>query len=80
VEFHEKENLIHIGRDVDRDWGITCYDCPACKRMNLFLINGIYDHVPTTGWKFVKIDSAVAIHPRGSNRPPCPQEAPPHIA
>jgi hypothetical protein len=79
VEFHPNQIVHEIGEDVDNSWGIFQYDCPACHRMNLFLINGIYE-VLGGKWQYVRIDSTVPVHPKGSNRPPCPPEVPSYIA
>ncbi len=80
VEFHPEMKEIYIGRDADKDWGIHQYDCPACERSNLFLVNGEYEQIPGSGWEFINVISAIPIHPKGSNRPPCPTNVPAYIA
>jgi len=80
VEFHAERKVIQIDNDADKGWGIFRYDCPACKRMNLFLVNGKRVNASPIGWHFVEIFSEVPIRPRGSSRPPCPPEVPIHIA
>jgi hypothetical protein len=79
VEFHDEKREIDIDNDADDGWAIFRYNCPACKRMNLFLVNGqrVYAH---SGWIMAKVFSETPIRPRGSNRPPCPPEVPPQIA
>lgn len=81
VEFHEHKDEYFIGRDVDRFWAIFRYDCPACKRMNLHLVNGDAGN-GQTGLFMIEhsITAVIAIRPFGSNRPPCPQEVPESIA
>jgi len=80
VEFHDERKVTHIGQDADDHWGIFRYDCPVCKRMNLFLVNGEYKHIQSEGWSFTPIFSEIPIRPNGSNRPPPPPEVPPHIS
>lgn len=80
VEFHDERKEIRIDRDADEGWSIFRYDCPACNRMNLFLVNGEWKHAPNMGWHIEKVFSEVPVRPRGSNRPPCPAEVPTHIA
>jgi hypothetical protein len=80
VEFHDNKKEIAIAEDADGGWAIFRYDCPACKRMNLFLVNGPRVHASPTGWVLAKVVSQTPIRPKGSNRPPCSPEVPPHIA
>src|SRR3990172_1670442 len=80
VEFHDERKVTHINQDADGHWGIFRCDCPACKRMNLFLVNGEYKHFQSEGWRFTPIFSEIPIRPKGSNRPPPPLEVPPHIS
>jgi len=75
VEFHDEEITTDIGQDADGHWAISRFDCPACKRMNLFLVNG--RTVPPGIWQELK---RIPIRPLGSNRPPCPPEVPAAIA
>lgn len=81
VEFHEHKDEYFIGKDVDRYWAIFKYDCPACSRMNLYLVNGNAGN-SQSGLVIIEntIKSVIAIRPFGSNRPPCPQEVPESIA
>ena len=82
VEFHESKREDYLGDDVDGGWAIFSYGCPACKRMNLFLVNGDSGRHPGgyTGIITPTIRSKIAVHPFGSNRPPCPLEVPENIA
>jgi hypothetical protein len=80
VEFHDELKEIGIDDDADKGWAIYRYDCPACKRMNLFLVNGLLVTSQYRGPHIVEVFSIVPIHPKGSSRPPCPPEIPPQIA
>jgi hypothetical protein len=80
VEFHPREKDTVLGKDVDGGWAIRQYDCPACKRMNLFLLNAdFYSHSPG-GYSVGEIIKEIPIRPFGSSRPPCPPEVPVNIA
>jgi len=80
VEFHASKDEDYIGKDVDDHWSIFRYDCPSCKRMNLFLVRG----EGVMGTRMYIPDSNVRVvtpvRPFGSNRPPCPAEVPDSIA
>ncbi|CAG1008690.1 hypothetical protein ANAEL_03706 [Anaerolineales bacterium] len=80
VEFHDNKKQIHIDEDADGGWAIFRYDCPACKRMNLFLVNGTRVYAQHVGWGIAKAISETPIRPKGSGRLPCPPEVPTHIA
>ncbi len=78
VEFHAKELTTIIGDDADKGWAIQRLDCPACNRMNLFLLNCRIDYAPSR--VVAEVFSSVPIRPRGSNRPPCPSGVPALLA
>ena len=80
VEFHDNQKEIHIHEDADGGWSVFRFDCPACNRMNLFLVNGPRTHDQHRGWHLAEVTSQVPIRPRGSARPPCPPEVPQNIA
>ena len=80
VEFHDVLKEEYLGHDLDSDWSIFRYDCPACKRMNLFLVGGLAGPVPGGQKKILNIQNRIAIRPFGTNRPPCPEEVPASIA
>jgi len=78
VEFHDAKEERPLGSDTDGGWSMYKYVCPACTRMNLFLVNGDltsngYIHEPKT-------KSKIAVRPFGTSRPPCPQEVPENIS
>lgn len=80
VEFHAKEGITILGEDADGGWAISRFDCPACNKMNLFLVNAeILRGGPASPHVGERI-STVPIRPKGSSRPPCPSEVPPSIA
>jgi len=82
VEFHDDKKEILIGHDIDGDWSVFQYVCPACNRMNLFLINGEYGRHPNGIPTIIEsaMRNRIAVRPFGTNRPPCPQEVPANIA
>lgn len=79
VEFHDNKKEIDIDNDADGGWAIFRYTCPACERMNLFLVNGqrVYAH---SRWTIAEVSSMIPIRPTGSSRPPCPSQVPLQIA
>jgi len=79
VEFHAQERTIILGEDADKGWAISRFDCPACKKMNLFLVNAELGRGPGSAYVESRI-SSVAIRPRGSSRPPCPLDVPAALA
>lgn len=80
VEFHDNKKAIFISDDLDGGWELNFYSCPACKRMNMFLINGTKVNVGPGKFSLDEIKSSTPIRPIGSNRLPCPPEVPPQIA
>jgi hypothetical protein len=81
VEFHDSEKIIIVGEDDDKGWAISSYMCPACKRLNLFLVNAeSMGHSQYGGAGLKGRLSVVPIRPRGSNRPPCPKQVPASLA
>ena len=79
VEFHDDEKENYIGRDADNHWSVFRYDCPVCKRMNLYLVNG-ERHTNSASLRRDAIAKKIAIRPLGASRPPCPEEVPDNIA
>lgn len=80
VEFHHKLEERYIGDDADGGWSVYRFDCPACKRMNLFLVNGKPAFTQQREWHIHQVNSIIPIQPRGTSRPPCPSKVPPSIA
>ncbi len=77
VAFHDKEKIIVVGEDVDKGWAISSYECPSCKRLNLFLVNAEeIGHQQYAGAFLKNRISTTPIRPKGSIRPPCPPEVP----
>jgi len=82
VEFHAQEQFFPIGTDADKAWAVIRYDCPACNRMNLFLVNA-EEFIDSQYGRAVGINkplTVIPIRPKGSNRPPCPSEIPAALA
>jgi len=80
VEFHDNERSIVIGEDADGGWAVLQFNCPACKRMNLFLANGTLVQAGPAYYKMNTVVSAFPIRPKGSSRSPCPPEVPAPLA
>jgi hypothetical protein len=85
VEFHDHPESIYIDRDVDGYWGLVKRTCPACQKISLILQNGahIVGQVPGAPCRFAGFQGAPKwslIHPKGSNRPPCPLDVPKQFA
>lgn len=80
VEFHSNENQTYLERDEDGHWAVLAYDCPSCKKVNLFLVNGEIAAGPVRAVNTRRLTYKIAIRPFGSNRPPCPPEVPENIA
>lgn len=79
VEFHSELIQEYIGEDADGHWAIFRFDCPACHRMNLYLVNGDMIYSPHLGKQMHHLASQVPIRPRVTSRSPCPPEVPLHI-
>jgi len=65
-----------IGSDDDDEtsWGLVHYNCPACNKLVVLLINGVYDEVKRK--KFIDIYKSFLIKPKSSNRCPLAPEIP----
>jgi uncharacterized protein YuzB (UPF0349 family) len=82
VEFHQVNNNYYLGKDEDGHWAIFRYDCPSCRKMNLFLVNGHAVRGETSGLMILEnmVNISIPVHPFGSNRAPCPSEVPEKIS
>src|SRR5260370_39302216 len=87
VEFHDNAQPIHVGQDVDGEWGLLRRTCPACKRIIVHLQNG----APNAAmWGisgnqrmfsgFNPSTSDRLVRPKGINRPPVAVEVPKKFA
>jgi len=77
VEFHDEVSYVGLDADADHMWIVEMHVCPACERLNLFLVNSdgeSVEHYP------ININSRIPIRPKGPGRPPCPQQVPATIA
>lgn len=57
-------------------WIMEMYHCPACDKLNMFLVNcegESVEHYP------INVRSRTAVHPLGPSRPPCPRQVPEKI-
>ncbi|TQI71129.1 uncharacterized protein DUF4145 [Gramella sp. Hel_I_59] len=90
VEFHDKKEIIFLGKDSKGEWAIEKFECPnpKCKKDIYFLLNGEFHHNRNNFMYFIskdehgfeKITSRNLIRPKGSSRPPVPIEVPEDIA
>ena len=87
VEFHDAAQPIHLGQDVDGEWGLLKRVCPACKRMVLNLQNAVPSNAlwGTSGNQrvfagFNPPSSDRLVRPKGTSRPPVPVEVPTKFA
>lgn len=60
----------YIGSD-EKEWGITYYNCPACKKLVVFLFNGKYD---AKDKDFERIYNSSLVKPRNISRSPIDPE------
>jgi hypothetical protein len=80
IEFHPVERKLHIGKDINDDWVILRYDCPACNKMNLYLVSAVIEGTHQGNFRIINTIIKYPIYPKGSTRPPCPSEVPFFIA
>lgn len=77
VEFHDEVKYSPLEADNERMWIMEIYHCPACDKLNMFLVNcegESVEHYP------INVKSRTAIHPLGPSRPPCPRQVPDKMA
>jgi len=89
VEFHDEKEILHLGSDVQGQWGIEKYKCPNpnCKKHIYYLINADLQQSRIGNW-YIALDASMKeklmtrelIRPKGSNRPPVPVEVPKNLA
>lgn len=82
VEFHAEAERMTIGADKEGMWGLEMYLCPNpdCGKRTVYLVLG--KPVFSSG-KVVRFDSVqkrIMVRPKGSNRPPVPNDVPPVFA
>jgi len=80
IEFHPVEKQLYIGQDIDDNWIILQYDCPACNKMNLYLASAEMGPTQDGDFGITYTSIKYPIYPKGSTRPPCPSEVPSFIA
>ncbi len=90
VEFHDKKQIIFLGKDPQGEWAIEKFECPnpKCKKDIYFLLNGEFEHnrnnfkwfITEDEHGFENIFSRNLVRPKGSNRPPVPVEVPKDVA
>jgi hypothetical protein len=90
VEFHSRREINHLGKDVQGEWAIENFDYPNpdCRKSIFFLLNGQFNYNRNDGsWSTLTdingtelISKRELIRPKGSSRPPVPNEVPNNIA
>ena len=90
VEFHATKEINHLGNDVQGEWAIEKFDCPnpECKKSIFFLLNGKFSYNRNNSRYSILndphgnelISKRELVRPKGSNRPPVPNEVPDGIA
>ena len=80
IEFHEKEILKFIAKDEDDGWAVSYQLCPACNRLNMFLVNGQTLFGTLNGLSIGEKYSIILIRPSRAKRASCPQEVPASIS
>jgi hypothetical protein len=88
VEFHDNPQPIHIGQDVDGEWGMIKRTCPVCKKLILHLQNsaganamwGMSQGNQRVFGGFSIISSEQLVKPKGSRRLPVAVEVPKKFA
>ncbi|MBU7021320.1 MAG: DUF4145 domain-containing protein [Theionarchaea archaeon] len=76
VEFHPECEEIQLGNDIDELWFIYKYQCPSCERMILYLVNKSWNQAFASVPGYLEEKQKILIYPRGSSRPPLPEEVP----
>lgn len=90
VEFHDEREIAYLGEDVQGQWAIEKFNCPnpKCRKSIYFLLNGeFYQNRQNYQW-YIRtgegdseiISKRELIRPKGSSRPPVPNEVPDRIA
>jgi uncharacterized protein DUF4145 len=74
VDFHDKPSWLPLGKDKDGFWAVWKVECPACDRMILRLCNGTEVFRGSSFVGLRDITDVMLFRPKGSNRPPCPEE------
>ena len=86
VEFHAKVVMSYLGEDGEGYWAIEKYMCPnpRCEKWIFYLVVGkpVYTVYVSSGRSFSHIspiERRVLVRPKGTNRPPVPQEVSPEF-
>lgn len=74
TSFHDKEELTHIGDDIEACWGVGMRRCPACGKIivRLFKADKFYPGTRLWGTKL----QSYLVRPKVAGRPPVPTEVP----
>jgi hypothetical protein len=82
VSFHWNADYSELSDDIDGNWFTDRSKCPACQRLIVFLIQSASE--PEYGVHGVvavpDILNKLLVKPKGSSRPPCPDQVPNDIS
>ncbi|MFX1284970.1 MAG: DUF4145 domain-containing protein [Promethearchaeota archaeon] len=70
----KKYEQIYNFSDRKGDWRLVFFKCPSCMNFTFDLENGNRSKTA------FDIKETIRVYPKGSSRPPCPQEVPQHVA
>jgi hypothetical protein len=82
VAFHDTEKFEYLAQDVDAHWASIYLVCPSCRKIIVFLRKGAGVGKGPQGYPVSVLGSVAStlVYPKGTARPPVPQEVPPDIA
>ncbi|MFC2026374.1 DUF4145 domain-containing protein [Chloroflexota bacterium] len=77
--FHDNYKFIHLENDINGSWFVIRRLCPECNKLTINLAQGkegAYNPIANPG----HVHTNIMVWPKGSSRPPCPQEVLPGFA
>jgi len=78
--FHDDPKRILLRSDVDGGWAIDMDQCPSCKKLIFFLINGEAHDIGRDSWMIRPVRKRTLVRPKGSTRAPAPPQVPREFA
>jgi len=77
VSFHAAITQHNLHKDIEGEWFLLQRTCPACSRYVFHLKRTYPEKVPDAtgeGVTYEKREEELQVWPKGSSRPPCPEE------
>src|SRR6185369_3861407 len=75
--FHDKDRYVYVAKDIEGVWSILVRECSSCHRAVLHLIHSeSWLSNQTPGY----VLDGCLVRPRGSARPPCPNDVSANVA